>query len=115
MAKLQDLAQLKECLERQELTSGYSGVINIQQALQSGWQGGDTAVIVDEGIDERNGSYSYEVHVEVYPSTYLHDVERGHWVASRTYSGGLNRLGDDGYEYFDSQKEAIEFVKQHWF
>ena len=72
---------------------------------QATWNG--QPIIVDEGCDERNGSYYYEIEVGVRKGEYIHE---GNWVAYRRYLGGLNRLSDDQYEYFDTHEEAVKFA-----
>jgi hypothetical protein len=72
------------------------------------WDG--SPQIVSEGVDERNGSYPYEIEVGVRKGQYNHE---GNFVAYRKYVGGLNRLSDNQYHNFDSHEDALEFA-QRW-
>ena len=82
-------------------------LLNYLKVKKENWQG--QPCIVAEGVDERNGSYPYEIEVGVREGKYNHE---GAWVAYRRYRGGLNRLSDDCYQYFDSKDEAVQYARK---
>lgn len=89
------------------MISGYNGVKSVQQ-LGSNLEGflrGGGYVMIDEGCDERNGSYEFEVHIDVREGRY---VGQSPWMVVKSYTGGLNR-NDDVWE-FENQDEAIAFA-----
>lgn len=57
-------------------------------------------VVIEQGCDERNGSYPFERVVYV-------QERYGEFQAVNKYEGGLNRLGDTWVETFDTEAEAI--------